>query len=251
MSTSKIPYLTHTWPITSGCRPDFPCWTRCWARGLAHRFNAIGTPAGDFEPKFHEEWLQAPLHWRKPRVVGVSFYGDLFVDGITDEQIEMVFGVMAVCPSHRFLVLTKRAERMAQWFTHRIERPMPHVYLGVSVATQEDADARIPHLLRCGGANKWVSVEPCLERISLTKDVRPLHNDGRPLWHRSWPMVHMLDWVVVAGETGPQARPLHLDHVRLLRDQCAAEKVPFMFKDRTSFPRLDGVVHYATPWVRA
>ena len=107
MSKTKIPYAEESWSPTSGC--SFGC-QYCWSRAIAHRFGK------SFAPTFHAERLADPLHWRRPRRVLVCFNGDLFDPQITNAQIAAVWGVMAACPAHTFLVLTKRAERMAAWF---------------------------------------------------------------------------------------------------------------------------------------
>lgn len=272
MSTS-IPYLDVLYNPVTGCKPDFQCWGKCWARNLAHRFNQIGTPAGDFVPTFHADKLAQPLHWRKPRRVGVCFTGDLFVDGITDEQIAAVFGVMAACPQHRFFVLTKRAKRMERWFVwaydtestwtachaaalchddaadtiHRRSEeapgrpwPLPNVYLGVSVSTQADADERIPHLMRCPAAVHWVSVEPMLEGIDLRKYLYC----GCCSTSAQNPC---LSWCVVAAESGPRARPLNLQWVRDLQYQCEKSGTPLAFKSQTGYPPLDGKYYDEMP----
>src|SRR5512143_2231910 len=103
---TAIPYLDENWPIVTGCVPEFPCWKRCWARGMAHRFGR------DFTPTFHPDKLVQPMRWRKPRRVGVAFTGDLFADGITDYDIATVFGAMGGVSRHQYFIITKRAERM-------------------------------------------------------------------------------------------------------------------------------------------
>ncbi len=119
---TKIPYLGRLWHPTTGCSRGCP---GCWARSLVCTRLAgkmKGLPAAEdgdpFSPAFHRGRLADPLRARKPQVIGVSFFGDLFDHWISDEQIAAVFGVMAASPQHTFIVLTKQAERMAQWFSH-------------------------------------------------------------------------------------------------------------------------------------
>jgi protein gp37 len=270
MSTG-ISYHDETWNPTTGCLPGLPCWCRCWARGMTARFHG-----GAFAPTFHADRLAKPRHWKKPRHIGVSFMGDLFADGITDEQIAAVFGVMAACPRHTFVVLTKRAARMAAWFQQRQceidagglcleatarfgalaplhprdfgpDWPLPNVWLGVSISTQADADARIPHLLRCPAKVRWVSVEPMIGPVRLN-----LFSMGP-----DYMLTHeLLSWVVCGAESGAGARPMDIAWARHLREQCSEADVAFYYKQGPgdpgkpfALPRLDGVQHVAFPVV--
>ena len=207
-----------------------------------------------------ESKLQEPLRWRKPRLVFVDSMSDLFHQSLPDEAIDRVFAVMALCPQHTFQVLTKRAERMWKYATavngserfHDINLaaqrivgspgwgavlptqrdgrghggwPLPNVHLGVSVEDQATADERIPWLLKTPAAVRFVSYEPALgpvnfEPLGVCRDYR----DGTP------EEVPGLDWVIVGGESGPGARPMHPDWARSVRDQCQAAGVPFFFK---------------------
>jgi protein gp37 len=124
--------------------------------------------------------------------------------------------------------------------------PLPNVWAGVSVEDQSTADERIPLLLQTPAAVRWVSAEPLLGPVDLRD-----FDDG--LWRRS---DACLDWVVVGGESGPSARPIHPDWARSLRDQCAEAGVPFLFKQWGDFYRrgggkdvraLDGVTHDGYP----
>lgn len=108
------------WNPTTGCNDDIvsPGCERCYARRMANRLaGRYGYPGDEpFRVTLHPDRLDAPLHWRKPRRVFVDSMGDLFHEDVPDEFIAAVFGVMAACPQHTFMVLTKRAERMAEWF---------------------------------------------------------------------------------------------------------------------------------------
>jgi len=267
-------------------------------KGLPAAVTSSGYPDyeaedGDpFAPTFHAGRLEDPLRARKHQVIGVSFFGDLFDHGISSEQIAAVFGVMAASPQHTFIVLTKQAERMARWFestktlphppdrmgvrsypapwTPEYLRPgwptdkMAHVWVGVSVTCQADADERIPHLLRTPAAHRWVSVEPMVGPIDLTR-IPLLPPPADELDPRAdlnaltgivagpddrWPR---LDLVICGGQSGPGAVPFHDGWARSLRDQCASAGVPFYFKQRSGMhpepePELDGVRHTALPW---
>jgi protein gp37 len=103
--------------------------------------------------------------------------------------------------------------------------PLPNVWLGTTAENQEQADKRIPHLLQCPAAKRFVSVEPMLGQVELTKII--YNNKAHDCLATS---SHRIDWVICGGESGPRARPMHPDWARSLRDQCKAASVPFFFK---------------------
>jgi protein gp37 len=195
---------------------------------------------------------------------------DLFHESLTNEQIAAVFGVMAACPQHVFQVLTKRAKRMLEWFEwyegdsgtgahpyaavmqavatvdaapssskdwfeigKHAPWPLQNVHLGVSCENQAAADERIPLLLQCPAAVRWVSYEPALGGIDISDALSGycggcrIHGDFN---HSGRCERTRLDWVVCGGESGPRARPMHPDWVRSIRDQCKSAGVPFHFK---------------------
>lgn len=176
---------------------------------------------------------------------------------------------IALCPQHNFLVLTKRPERMRVWSARRDERgwhpamaqaallamtgryntpaldltvwPLPNVWLGTSVEDQATANARIPHLLATPSAVRFISAEPLLGALDLTRIVLELSTaperakpdltiNALTGWHGGAGDPARLDWVIVGGESGPGARPMHPDWARSIRDQCEAAGVAFFFK---------------------
>lgn len=169
-----------------------------------------------------EETLKKPLSWKKPRTIFVCSMTDLFADFVKDAWIDRVFAVAALCPQHTFIVLTKRARRLRVYSNAR----RPNVWLGVSAEDQKTADARVPDLLATPAAVRFLSCEPLLGPINLQALRYWLEvetdNNGQVL--------HGLDWIIVGGESGPNARPMHPDWARGLRDQCAEAGVPFFFK---------------------
>lgn len=213
------------------------------------------------------QMLDAPLRWTKPRRIFVDSMSDLFHEDVPDDFIAAVFGVMAMTPRHTYQILTKRADRLPKWFEwlraeydgpcdqnavlqtslgqyHRgdyeasddafedmldADWPLPNVWIGVSVEDQATADERIPHLLRAPAAVRFLSIEPLLSPVRLnlmdwydwadgSHCVVPRNRSSRP------------DWVIVGGESGPKARPMHPDWARSIRDQCVAAGVPYFFK---------------------
>lgn len=262
---TKIEWTEATWNPITGCSVTSPGCTNCYAMKLAgtrlaHHPSRTGlttdTKAGPVwtgETRFNEEWLTQPLKWRRPRRIFVCAHGDLFHESVPDEWIDRVFAVMALASQHTFQVLTKRAARMREYVSrHDTSKigdsittnafwlnsatrgyrgsggsavwPLPNVWLGVSVEDQARADERIPDLLATPAAVRWLSCEPLLGPVDLGELQEGLPANAWLTW------LDGLDWIVIGGESGPGARPMHPDWVRSLRDQCAAAGVPFFFK---------------------
>lgn len=245
--------------ISPGC-------TNCYAMKLAgtrmkHHPSRQGLtqpskagPVWNGQVRLNEEWLTQPLGWTRPRRIFVCAHGDLFHEAVPDTWIDRVFAVMALAPQHQFQVLTKRAERMRDYLsspdfrTRRalalramyhagepatrsdrfIRDPLPNVWLGVSVEDQARADERIPLLLDTPAAIRWISAEPLLGPVQIP-DV--IDRGAQGIWFDPLrPKGLGINWVVVGGESGKDARPMHPDWALQLRDQCAAAGVPFLFK---------------------
>lgn len=232
--------------------------------------------------------LDVPFRWRKARHVVVK--GDVFDGSRTNEEIAAVFGVMAVASQHTFQVLTKRPERMRDWFnwireeaeelqgavgerppsghaepsacvmlalrgddllraTANARWPLPNVWLGVSVDCQAHADARIPLLLETPAALRFVSAEPLLGQIDFGDALAEQgHESGGP---QGWVVTREpLDWVIVGGETGRDARPCDVEWIRQIVRQCKAAGVPVFVRQIGSTPHIGdggaGMSHYLT-----
>lgn len=257
MQKTKIEYLTHTWnPIAMCCTPVSAGCANCWHLRMAHRMafnhNTISlTRAGAYgggNPILVEDELSAPLRLRKPARIGVQFMGDLFHENITNEMISKIVCKMTVAIKHTFFILTKRPERMFKFYTHPQPWPtakLPNVWLGVSVEDQKTADERIPLLLQTPAAHRWVSYEPALGPVDFTALA---HEENFTRRDGKWTLFSnaltgerstspysgvtgpKLDWLVMGGETGSRARPMHPDWARSVRDQCHAAGTPLFFK---------------------
>ena len=179
-----------------------------------------------------EESLKIPMEVRKPTTWFVNSMSDLFHPDVPFDFIDKIFDTMAQCQQHRFQILTKRPERMAEYaygintnlIWHDQPWPLPNVWLGTSVENQETADERIPHLLKCPAAVRFLSCEPLLDPIPRL----PLNGIGL---------------AIVGGESGPGARPFNLDWARSIREQCGAAGVPFYMKQLGAKPH-DGLFNY-------
>lgn len=247
--TTYIEWTDATWNPVTGCTRVSPGCVNCyidWAPPFrvegrhftdrdGNRSHAIGATTG---VRLHPDRLDWPLRkrsWRGKRVFVCSL-ADLFHDDVPDEYIARVFAVMALTPEVTYQVLTKRPARMrallaSGTFAGMVWRdvddpswPLPNVWMGVTVEDQERADQRIPILLDTPAAVRWLSCEPLLGPVNLGRAVGTYYG-GDPREDESG-----IDWVVVGGESGPGARPMHPDWARSLRDQCRDAGVPFLFK---------------------
>jgi protein gp37 len=227
-------------------------------------------PVWTGEVRFNEKALMHVLSWKRPRKIFWNAHGDLFHENVPDEWIDRCFAVMALTPHHIHQVLTKRSARMREYVNanrwqnildeqYELQSsgrsaeppvseawPLPNVWLGVSVEDQTRADERIPNLLATPAAVRWISAEPLLGPLDLS-EVCNGHYFQNPLtgrrWHDAPEGVHSandmrgatLDWVVVGGESGTNARPMHPDWVTSLYKQCEAAGVAFHFKQWGEF----------------
>lgn len=231
MSTSqtKIAWTDRTWNPTRGCSLVSPGCTNCYAMKIAHRFNGKGQPYEGltrmteyghgpvWNGKIREvadDALTAPSSWKKPARIFVNSMSDLFHEGVRDDFIADVFDVMIHSPQHTFQVLTKRPHRMREWMGANFPLPPFNVWLGVSVENRATADERIPILMETPAAVRFLSVEPLLEHVDLCLLAR-------------WPRP---DWVIIGGESGPNARPCNVIWIRSILNYCRAAEVPAFVK---------------------
>lgn len=280
MSKTTIEWTEFNWNPFLGCRHKSDGCKNCYAESIASRFSGIDKngkvlPFSSIAEKFNKEprWtgevglnetiLLEPLKRKIPTAYFVNSMSDTFYSKFPDEWIDKLFAVMAACPQHTFQVLTKRADRMKEYFNVNsvvwvdriiktsmyfpitigveakmgiVQFPLSNVWLGASIENQKTAMDRIPHLLTTPSAIRWVSAEPLLGKIDLTF----IENDGYKLNCLTGRQKDMgrpcedapsnLNWVVVGGESGLNARPMHPDWVRSIRDQCVAANIPFFFK---------------------
>lgn len=225
---SKIEWTDETWNPITGCTKVSAGCANCYAERMAARLVKMGVSQYDGTVNEHGHWTGAvnwagddvlvkPLRWRAPRMVFVNSMSDLFHQAVPDEWVERVWEVMAKASQHTFQVLTKRPERMAEWCGKYWPEPLPNVWLGTSVENQAAANERVPWLVDAPAAVRFLSCEPLLGRVDLLTDF-------------TWVVDGNIDWVIVGGESGPGARPMHPDWVRELRNDCTNSGVAFFFK---------------------
>lgn len=312
-ASTNIEWTDASWPVVAGCEKLSAGCANCWAIRDAWRMSHNPNPAvsevyaGTAKKtaggalnwtgivRLLSQRLDWPLRWRQPKKIFVCNQSDLFHEDVPHEFIAAVFAVMMAAPQHTFQVLTKRAERMRDWFRWLDERggiyryirsirvdgdrtipdlfsavartevlrgktvralsdpwmqifnaaavsgagPLPNVWLGVSAEDQERADERIPLLLQTPAAVRFVSAEPLLGPVDLTRisgerlrgcegyTINALDQRMNPIL--GVPFRH-LDWVIAGGESGKGARACDVAWIRAIVDQCRGASVPVFCK---------------------
>ncbi len=211
---SKIEWTETTWNPVTGCTKITRGCDNCYAERFAERFR--GTPGHPYEPGFdltlRPERLSQPGSWKRPRVIFVNSMSDLFHKDVPTEFIDKVFDTMETADWHVFQVLTKRSPLMRDYLRRRYgSRLAPrHIWCGVSLEDNKAA-ARIRHLQDAPITTRFLSIEPLLGPVG---DID----------------IKGVSWVIVGGESGPNARPMKREWAIEVRDLCEREGVPFFFK---------------------
>jgi len=313
MIKTGIEWTDATWNPVRGCSRVSEGRQRCYAESIARRFSGPGKPyeglihsTGRWNGRIHlaEDHLLDPIRWGKGRRIFVNSMSDLFHEAIPFDYIDKVFAVMACTTRHTYQVLTKRPERMLEYFDRlrwnaytedgvvhegytydqetrwfggpyalaglpdqvRPSRvydewkpnrgkggydncgplwPLENVWLGVSCENQPTADQRIPLLMKVPAAVRFLSCEPLLGPIDLTRIVLaanvPITDCADPRFDKVNFTVNALrgaqsikfspvNWVIVGGESGHGSRPMEIEWARALKDQCAAAGTAFFMK---------------------
>lgn len=207
---TTIEWTNMTWNPVTGCTKISQGCKHCYAERMAKRLQAMRSPRYErgFELTVHADLIDLPRRWRQPRQIFVNSMSDLFHDEVPLPFIQQVFETMQACPQHVFQVLTKRAERLRQLAEHL---PWPaNVWMGVSVE-DDRVRHRIEDLRAVPASTRFLSCEPLIGPLTN------LQLDG-------------IHWVIVGGESGPQARPMQPEWVREIRDHCQQAEVAFFFK---------------------
>lgn len=224
---SGISWTDETWNPIRGCQRVNKDCLNCYAERLAAtRLSNVGQPyhglammtsqgprwTGDVV--LDEDVLRKPLRWQRPRMVFVNSMSDLFIGNLSNEQIDKVFDVMKATPRHTYQVLTKRPDRMLRYLSQRAER-LRNVWWGCSMGHQAAAVDFASDVSACKpfATVLWVSIEPLWQAVRLP-----------------YGLMAALDWMVVGGESGPNARPMSPTWVFDLLRQAKEHGVAFHFK---------------------
>ena len=207
----KIEWTEQTWNPTAGCTKVSSGCKNCYAETMAKRLQAMGVEGYENGFKFTlvPSRLNHPYKRKKPTVFFVNSMSDIFHEEMPDEYLEQIFDVIRDTPHHTYQLLTKRADRMLEYFTKN-EIPK-NIWLGVTVDNRKHGVPRIDKLRKIKATVLFLSVEPLLEHlgeIDLTN----------------------IDWVIVGGESGPKARPMDKEWVLDIKRQCEEKDVAFFFK---------------------
>ncbi len=287
---NKIGWCDETINPVIGCTKISPACDHCYAEVMARRLAGMKYTREYGKVLTNNKWngrtifrsneLLKPGRWKNPRKIFVVSMGDLFHESVPFEWIDKIIGLISDTPRHTYLFLTKRPEiclEFFKWFGNEIKKvgfdsiptqssnpldyydPLPNLWIGVTVENQEQAEKRIPILLQIPSSKKFISCEPLLESLDLSKWISPCsyycsHTDedfaeyttsyefnqldeGSQMTecamfyrnnHRSEPS--KIDWVIAGGETGPKARLPNIEWFRSLRNQCKDTNIPFFFK---------------------
>lgn len=273
---SKIEWCTSSWNPWHGCHKVSAGCKYCYMFRDKARYGQdpnVVVRAGD-------KTFYAPLKWAEPKKIFTCSWSDFFIEE-SDAWRDEAFAIMALTPQHTYQVLTKRPDRMwkylrpgrqnevvkaacnilrtrkgefayTKWLSeYDGEWPPKNVWLGVSVEDQKTADERIPHLLNTPAAVRFLSVEPLLGPVDL-RNVKPSSSQwldavtGLRGGDHSLADCNSINWVIIGGESGPDARPFDVAWARSIIRQCKDAGVPVFTKQLGAKP-YDSDLRIATP----
>lgn len=210
MAFSSIEWTDKTWNPVTGCTKISEGCKHCYAEVMAKRLQGMGKPKyiNGFSITLHHDALNEPLQWSNPCMIFVCSMSDLFHSDVPFDFIDKVFGVIRNTPQHNYQILTKRAERMAEYFETRI---IPqNAWIGVTVECAKTRN-RIDYIRNLNASVRFISCEPLLE------DLGELNLSG-------------INWIIAGGESGVQARPMKEEWVLNIKQQADKNNIPFFFK---------------------
>jgi len=235
-SQSKISWTDATWNTVRGCSKVSRGCENCYAARIAHRFSGEGQPYHGYVKdeiawgKPYPTWsglvspiedkLEEPLRWKRPRMVFVNSMSDTFHPNVPFVFVDKIMDTIRRSPAHTFQVLTKRADRMRHYFASRPNIP-DNLWIGVTAEDNDTYERRVPFLMEIEAPVKFVSMEPLLGLIDMDR------SQMRP------------DWVIVGGESGPHARPMHPDWAIGVLKSCNLMGIPFFFKQWGAWKPVD------------
>ncbi len=210
MKTTKIEWTDKTWNPITGCNKISVGCQNCYAEAMARRLQVMNQKkySNGFNITMHEDSLNEPKQWKKPHNIFVCSMSDIFHEKVPFEFVDKIMEVIISTPHHNYQVLTKRAERMNEYYA---TREVPHnVWLGVTVESLK-VKHRIDYLRDINATIKFLSCEPLLEDLGNI-NLKGIH------------------WIIVGGESGPRARPMQASWVESIQHQADIQKSSFFFK---------------------
>lgn len=247
---TNIEWAHHTFNPWMGCAKISPGCHHCYAEGWAKRSGMVQWGAHAERRRTSENNWRQPIKWNADAKrkgvryrVFCSSLADVFDNAVPVQWRTDLFRLIAETPSLDWLLLTKRIGNADSMLGDYKTVPLlPNVWIGASITNQEEADRDIPKLLSVPAAKRFLSMEPLLGPVDLRFHIfsEPTGNfrthAGKRQMELRKPDDGGLHWVIVGGESGPGARPMHPEWVRSLRDQCSAADVPFLFKQHGESP---------------
>jgi len=208
---TKIEWTEATWNPSAGCTKISAGCKNCYAETMAIRLQAMNVEGYEngFNFNIVESRLNDPLYRKKATVYFVNSMSDIFHEEMPNEYLDKIFEVITDTPQHIYQILTKRSDRMFEYFTNKA---IPkNIWLGVTVENKKDGLPRIDKLRRLNATVLFLSVEPLLEDLGVIN----LNN---------------IDWVIVGGESGNRARPMEESWILNIKKQCEENNIAFFFK---------------------
>lgn len=262
VQNTKIEWAHHTFNAVLGCQKVGPGCDNCYAEGWAKRSNLVQWGAGEVRRVTSDAYWKQPLKWDAEAAkagerhrVFCSSLADVFDNAWPEGVRERLFQLIRITPHLDWMLLTKRAGNIAKMLPADWGDGWPNVWLGITVVNQEEADRDVPKLLSVPAHIRFLSMEPLLGPVDLTPhlyekrigaDFAAEAGGGSLQW-----TVPSVDLVIVGGESGAKARPMHPDWVRGLRDQCVPSGTSFHFKqwgENAWAERIEGDPSTLTPY---
>lgn len=220
MATTSIEWTDKTWNPVTGCTKLSKGCEHCYAFVMSRRLKGMKKPkyVNGFDVTLHDDVLMEPMQWKGSCNIFVCSMSDLFHKNVPFEFIDRVFKVITDTPQHNYQILTKRAERMAEYFA---TRNIPqNAWIGVTVECEE-TKIRIDCIRDLNATVKFLSCEPLLNNLGYMD-------------------LQGINWIIVGGESGSQARPMKEEWVLNIKRQADANGIPFFFKQWGTWNK-DGV----------
>ena len=242
---TKIEWTDITWNPITGCSPVSEGCYNCYAKKMHDRLHHIGLPQykQSFEVVACHNRLLYKMDWpkKKHKKIFICSMSDLFHKDVPDNFISLVFGVIKKYEQHTFQILTKRSGRM---LTMSQDKKFPdNLWVGVSAENNNMFRSRVSDLIMVRHPNKFISIEPLLERIDIESHFAYFEDRHKK------EVEYEIGWIIAGGETGDSPRLAKTVWFREIRDFCYGYRVPFFFKqfNKKGDNVLDGRSHQQFP----